>query len=133
MTDSIPKINYPELFFGFVAPIGADLRPALAAFRSYLTARNYKVVEIKTTDFFQISIYSRRGARVDYLSRRFASSLNRADAHRYRHLAEELIDLDEHEVGERHGQRVASIFHDADIIISSDAVATVEQQVRRFC
>jgi hypothetical protein len=168
MSDSIQKIKFPELVFGFVAPIGADIESTLQAFRDYYGNRGYRVVEIKVTDvfnvlekyikplvplnrlepraryfsyiaygnqlrsvfedailasttirriiqrrlrvqraqdefsrtvfllhqfkrkeeidllrsvygrlFFQISIYSRRGARVDYLSRRFASA-NRA-------------------------------------------------------
>lgn len=221
--DSTGKINYPELFFGFVAPIGADLRQSLDAFRAYLEMRSYTVIEIKVTDvfevfaryvipkrklskateleryetyiaygnqlrgtfgdsflaasavrrimdkrlrhsplgqfekiaylihqfkrkeevdllrsvygrlFFQVSVYSRRGARVDYLSRRFASSDNRPTARAYRNSAETLISRDENEVEERHGQRVASIFHDADFIVNLDTTSTVEDQVTRFC
>jgi len=175
MPDSIQKIKFPELMFGFVAPIGADLEPALAAFRTYFERRDYRVIEIKVTDifnvlekyvkpdlpldksghheryvtyiaygnqlrakfddeilaattirrimarrlraqkegdkfsktvfllhqfkrkeeidllrtvygrlFFQVSIYSRRGARVDYLSRRFASSDHTSGPQKYR-------------------------------------------------
>jgi hypothetical protein len=203
LSDSTEKIKYPELFFGFVAPIGADIQAALRAFKAYLQARDYRVVEIKVTDmfnvleryvvskkplskaselaryetyiaygnllretfqddilaasairrvmdkrlkhsafghpekiayllhqfkrkeeidllrnvygrlFFQVSVYSRRGARVDYLSRKFASSENRPLAQAYRDSAEKLITRDENEVEEKHGQRVASIFHDA--------------------
>jgi deoxycytidylate deaminase len=221
--DSTGKINYPELFFGFVAPIGADLRDSLDAFRAYLESRSYRVIEIKVTEvfevlaryvapkkplskatelaryetyiaygnqlrsifgdnilaasairrvmdkrlrrsqpgqfenvayllhqfkrkeeiellrsvygrlFFQVSVYSRRGARVDYLSRRFASSGNRPTAQAYRDSAETLISRDENEAEERHGQRVASIFHDADFIVNLDTTNTVDQQVRRFC
>jgi deoxycytidylate deaminase len=192
MPDSIQKIKFPELIFGFVAPIGADLEPALAAFRTYFTRRSYKVVDIKVTDvfsvlekynilcryiaygnqlrarfgdailamttirrvmarrlraqkegekfsrtvflFFQVSTYSRRGARVDYLSRRFASSDHTAGPQKYRHTAEELIQIDENEIGALHGQRVASIFHDADLIISlDDAVDPPKKQIERFC
>lgn len=223
MTDSTEIIKYPELFFGFVAPIGADIQPTLMEFRKYLESQSYKVIEIKVTDifkilrryvipkkalseatelkryetyiaygnqlrgkfqddmlaasairrvmdkrlknsqpgefnklaflihqfkrkeeiellrsvygrlFFQISVYSRRGARVDYLSRKFASSDNKASAQRYRNAAETLISRDENQVEEKHGQRVASIFHDADFIVSSDATETVEWQVNRFC
>jgi hypothetical protein len=203
LSDSTEKIKYPEPFFGFVAPIGADIQAALRAFKAYLQARDYRVVEIKVTDmfnvleryvvskkplskaselaryetyiaygnllretfqddilaasairrvmdkrlkhsafghpekiayllhqfkrkeeidllrnvygrlFFQVSVYSRRGARVDYLSRKFASSENRPLAQAYRDSAEKLITRDENEVEEKHGQRVASIFHDA--------------------
>ena len=211
MPDSFQKIKQPELVFGFVCPIGADLMPAINAFRLYFQRRNYKVVEIKVTDvfnvlqkyfvpeqpldkstlhrryvtyigygnqvrakfgdaalaslairrimakrvklpksdeqysktvylihqfkrkeeidilrsvygrlFFQISIYSRRGARVDYLSRKFANSDHMTGPLKYRHLAESLVQDDENEVGKIHGQRVAKIFHDADFIANLD-------------
>jgi deoxycytidylate deaminase len=83
--------------------------------------------------FFQVSIYSRRGARVDYLSRKFASSDHATGHLRYRHAAEELIQVDEDEVGRPHGQRVAKIFHDADFIASIDAPESIETQINRFC
>src|ERR1700737_2503365 len=44
-----------------------------------------------------------------------------------------LLERDENEAEQKHGQRVASIFHDADFIISLDATETVESQVKRFC
>jgi len=194
LSDSTRKIKYPELFFGFVAPIGADIQSTLQAFKGYLEAHDYRVVEIKVTDvfnvleryivpkeglskaseraryetyiaygnqlratfqddilaasamrrvmdkrlklsrpgqefeklafllhqfkrkeeidllrnvygrlFFQVSIYSRRGARVDYLSRKFASSHNRPIAQAYRDSAEMLITRDENQVEEEHG------------------------------
>jgi deoxycytidylate deaminase len=83
--------------------------------------------------FFQVSIYSRRGARVDYLSRKFASSDHATGHLKYRHAAEELIQVDEDEVGRPHGQRVAKIFHDADFIASIDAHESIETQINRFC
>jgi deoxycytidylate deaminase len=82
--------------------------------------------------FFQISIYSRRGARVDYLSRKFASSENTSAAQRFRNAAETLIQDDENEIKNLHGQRVGKIFHDADVIMSLDA-EPVGDQVHRFC
>jgi deoxycytidylate deaminase len=224
MPDSIQKIKFPEMMFGFVCPIGADLAAAVQAFRSYFERRDYKVIEIKVTDvfnilqkylvpddpldrsslhrryttyiaygnqirakfgdsilaslairrvmakrvkvdtaqdgysktvylihqfkrkeeidllrsvygrlFFQISIYSRRGARVDYLARRFASSDHTTGHLKYRHLAESLVQDDENEVGKVHGQRVAKIFHDADFIANLDANKPIEAQVERFC
>jgi deoxycytidylate deaminase len=84
--------------------------------------------------FFQVSIYSRRGARVDYLSRRFCEGMNSAEANRYRSEAEALVQQDENEVGVPHGQRVARVFHDADFIVSSDLHSPdVGEQVHRFC
>ncbi|WP_084484854.1 anti-phage dCTP deaminase [Methylosinus sp. LW3] len=226
MKNSIPRIPFPELFFGFVAPIGADISDTLQSFKSYFEARKYDVVEIKVTDifpafatyhapekpllkrplqkryethiaygnqlratfgdetlavsaicrvirqrlrlnraddakfsktvflmhqfkrkeeiellrsvygrlFFQVSIYSRRGARVDYLSRKFANSENSADARSYRSGAEALIQRDEDERGVGHGQRVGKIFHDADFIISlDDRAGGTDKQVERFC
>ncbi|SFH76002.1 Deoxycytidylate deaminase [Bradyrhizobium sp. cf659] len=83
--------------------------------------------------FFQVSTYSRRSARVEYLSRRFASSDHGASSQKYRPAAEELIQKDENEVGQRHGQRVASIFHDADFIANLDVSESIDHQVNRFC
>ena len=83
--------------------------------------------------FFQISVYSRRGARVDHLSRIFASSDHTSGPQRYRDGAEALIQRDENETGVSHGQRVARIFHDADFIVNLDASKPVPDQVSRFC
>lgn len=226
MTTTIPRIKRPELFFGFVAPIGGDIRATLNAFESYFKNQSYKVVEIKVTNlfpiieqyvqpivpleksplhkryetyikygnqirshfdddavlsagtvwhivrsrlrlkqeadelyqktvyllhqfkrkeeidllravygrlFFQVSLYSRRGARVDFLSRKFASSQNSSGPQNFRYLAENIIQTDENEKDIPHGQRVAKIFHDADLIISLDSPDTVKSQVERFC
>jgi deoxycytidylate deaminase len=226
VTDRIQRIDFPELFFGFVSPIGADITGTIAAFRRYFRSRDYSVVEIKATDiflplskyvkpdqalvraplqeryrsyiaygnqlrarfddeiiataainrivqrrlrfnlpedarysktvylvhqfkreeeidllrsvygrlFFQVSVYSRRGARVDYLSRRFANSRNSAAAQNFRSDAEAIIQKDENEVDAEHGQRVAKIFHNADFIISLDSsFSSVDDQVARFC
>ncbi|MDP2358610.1 MAG: anti-phage dCTP deaminase [Beijerinckiaceae bacterium] len=225
MTSSISRIEQPELFFGFVSPIGADVKGALRSFGNYLNGQGYRVVEIKVTDiftslakyhapdkplvrtpqydrykshiaygnqirrnfgdevlastsiiriirkrlklglpdperftktaflihqfkrkeeidlfravygrlFFQISVYSRRGARVDAISRAFASSRNSALPHHYRSQAEAIVQIDENEIDELHGQRVAKIFHDADFLINLDIAKSVQDQVHRFC
>jgi deoxycytidylate deaminase len=223
---SIQPIKFPELFFGFVAPMGAEIQPSLDAFKRHLEARRYKVIEIKVTNifsvfqkyvepnlplkktplyqryethiaygdqlrekfddnaflaagtimriirqrlrirgedsadysgvayllqqfkrkeeidllrsvygdlFFQISIYSRRGARVDYLSRRFASDDNSSGPQKFRDKAEKLILTDEHEYARDYGQRVSKIFHDADFIVNNDAELPVQSQIHRFC
>ena len=224
MTGPIEKIKLPELLFGFVAPIGADLTATVAAFRAYFARQGYRVIEIKVTDefkvlerdfppdlpldesslqrryetyiaygnqlraqfddailatlairrvmrkrvnldvtvgfsktvylihqfkrkeeidllrtvygrlFFQVSTYSRHGARVDYLSRKFASSEHSSGHMKYRSAAEELVQIDEDEVEKPHGQRVAKISHDADFIVNIDTLDNkVDGQVDRFC
>jgi deoxycytidylate deaminase len=225
MTTSIPRIKFPELFFGFVAPIGASLRGPIQEFRRFFEAEGYKVVDIKVTDvfqllepivipdselnkstaylryktyikygnqlrahfqddaflavasvatiirrriktqkdgepfsktvyfinqlkrkeeidllrsvygrlFYQLSVYSRRGARVDYLSREFAGTENLSNHNRYRSFAEEIIQIDENEIESEHGQRVGKIFHDADFIVSLDSQPKIKIQIERFC
>jgi len=224
---AIPKISFPELFFGFVSPIGVDVNPSIAAFRQFLTGEGYHVEEIRVTDvfkffrgeeqaprlrhrpeyerfrshikfgnwlrahskddailaalsigqimfarselaktqakktvpkvayllrqfkrreeiellravygrlFFQISIYSRRPARVEVLSRRFAKSMDQSESNRFRDKAEELVQTDENELGSNHGQQVGKIFHDADFVINSDInIPSTEYQIKRFC
>lgn len=82
--------------------------------------------------FFQISVYSRRGARVEYLSHKFGSGS--IDATQFRGQAENIIERDENESAEPHGQRVGSIFHDADLIINLDiSEPSPPEQMERFC
>lgn len=228
MAHGIRRIKFPELFIGFVAPIGTDIRASINSFSSYFRAEGYNVVPIKVTEvfdkiaaflppkkklvqsdeagrletyikygnqlrstfdddqvlaaititrivqwrraqsvadkaaapekniyllyqfkrreeidllrsvygraFFQVSVYSRRGARVDNLSRRFAEGHNRGNTNTYRGAAEEIVQRDENESDEQHGQRVSRIFHDADVIVNSDkGEEDVDRQVRRFC
>ncbi|MGH6863766.1 MAG: anti-phage dCTP deaminase, partial [Methylocella sp.] len=52
MSIPIDRIKFPELFFGLVAPIGADLESTLAEFKAYFAEQKYNVVEIKVTDIF---------------------------------------------------------------------------------
>jgi deoxycytidylate deaminase len=83
--------------------------------------------------FFQVSIYSRRGARVDALSRIFSHSDFLSNSQNYRDRAENIIKTDENETSNKHGQRVAQIFHDADLIVNSDNETPVSEQIDRFC
>ncbi len=228
MATAISNIQFPELLFGFVSPVGVDLKPAVAAFRRFLEGEEYTVEEIKVTDtfdffkdviapkktlvpapmkeryatyiaygnqlraffdddsilaalavgqvmrgrqkkkrqtgsdnfskkayliyqfkrreeiellrsvygrlFFQVSVYSRRGARVDYLSRKFSENQHIPGAPRYRSDAESLVQQDENEIDVDHGQRVATVFHDADFILNTDLNSpSAEAQVHRFC
>lgn len=224
MKDSFPRIEYPELFFGFVSPIGTEIAPVTASFKSWFQSQGYRVVEVKVTDafasltatippktpldtsnvevrtrsyiaygnqvrahfeddgilsvwaikriieerraaepatfaktvyllhqfkrqeeidllravygplFFQVSIYSRRGARVDALARKLARSHYSANLNQDRATAEQIIQRDEDERDEPHGQRVGKIFHHADVIFNLDTQQPDHvQQVGRFC
>lgn len=224
MSTVIPQIKFPELFFGFVAPIGADIKETLAAFHRFFGSNGYRVIEIKVTDifpviskyvspkvtlkhtpvfdrystyikygdqlrdhftddaflavatigrimrqrnrltqdapftrtvfllhqfkrkeeidllrsiygrlFFQVSIYSRRGARVDSLARLFSHSAFTFDSSNYRPNSEDIVQTDENEMSDTHGQRVAKIFHDADFIVNTEADDSSTEQVLRFC
>lgn len=83
--------------------------------------------------FFQISVYSKRNKRVDNLARKIANSHNSAEHNRYREEAEHLVRTDEHEIEDRHGQRVSDIFHEADFIVNADTGRDkVGEQVKRL-
>jgi deoxycytidylate deaminase len=223
-----PNLPSPELFFGFVAPIGTDIEGCIKDFTQKFQSLGYRVIEIKVTDifkkivdvvkptetivqrpyykrysshiaygnqlrshfgddailaaitigrvirrrlkikpenekdkftktvfllhqlkrkeeidllrsvygrlFFQVSVYSRRGARVEYLSRRFAASDNSGNINKYRSHAENVIQRDENESEEPHGQRVSKIFHDGDFIVNLDIEQpSRSEQIDNFC
>jgi hypothetical protein len=48
----LDRLSCPELFFGFVAPIGIDLQPTTEAFARSLVRFGYSVRIIKVTDAF---------------------------------------------------------------------------------
>jgi deoxycytidylate deaminase len=71
---------------------------------------------------------------VDYLSRRFAQSEGSGNPNSFRGPAEEIVQRDENESDEIHGQRVSRIFHDADVILDADkSEEQLDDQVKRFC
>ena len=228
MIKRLDRIDSPEIFFGFVAPIGANLDTTLLEFKRFFEFVGYNPIVIKATDafgplskklrpkfplderprtfgrfdsyikygnqlrahfeddallasisctkimrartrsvqsdaskpernvylihqfkrkeevallrsvygraFFQVSIYSRRGARVDHLARQFAHTDNNANHNQYRACAESIVQTDESEAGVGHGQEVSAIFHNADVVINADDGSdTIRDQVVRFC
>ena len=228
MAEDLPPIPNPEMVFGFVAPIGADVDGPITIFRRYFESRGYRVELIKVTKvfstltrfikphkhlkfsplynrykshisygnqlreffddnaflaktallrilmrrnkrqfitdaeryqktiyviqqfkrreeidllrhvygrlFFQVSIYSRRSARIDYLARRFAHSTDSSDIDACRTMAEDVVQQDTNEIGSQYGQSVGKTFHDADFIINADIPnPPVNEQIRRFC
>jgi hypothetical protein len=52
VADTISRIKAPELFIGFVAPIGTDIRATINSFSKYFASEEYNVIEIKVTDVF---------------------------------------------------------------------------------
>ncbi|GEO98266.1 anti-phage dCTP deaminase [Methylobacterium haplocladii] len=228
MVAKIPLIRTPELFIGFVAPIGADVKGCIADFRKCFEELKYNVEEIKATDvfdslkdiitpdialdktsqykrynsyikygnklraefgdnaflaaiaigkiiklrqqnisigkctpfektvylihqfkrkeeisllrsvygrlFYQVSLYSRRGARVDNLATIFASDEGSANINEFKAQAESIIQIDEDEKNTDHGQRVSKVFSDGDLIISDDVqTPSTYTQAKRFC
>ena len=68
------------------------------------------------------------------MSRKFAQDANSANAAAFRSQAEAIIDKDENQLEEEHGQRVTKLFHDGDLIINNDVSdVPVRRQVERFC
>jgi deoxycytidylate deaminase len=83
--------------------------------------------------FFQISIYSKRSNRVDNLASSIADSHNSPDNNSFRKHAENLVEIDENEASDEHGQRISDVFHDADYIINADVnEKAIEDQIDRF-
>jgi deoxycytidylate deaminase len=83
--------------------------------------------------FFQVSVYSRRGARVDNLARKFAAGNHSTNINQFRAEAEAFVQIDENEAND-HGQEVGKIFHNADFILNMDQHdPSAETQVERFC
>lgn len=91
--------------------------------------------EVYGANFFQVSVYSARDVRVDYLSKIMAQGDNKRDRQRYRAKAEELIVTDEDELDLTHGQKVGKIFQLADVVVNADKHEVkddVAYQVDRF-
>jgi hypothetical protein len=51
---TIQRIDFPELIFGLVAPIGAEIIECVGEFRTYFERCGYNVIEIKVTDVFKL-------------------------------------------------------------------------------
>ena len=82
--------------------------------------------------FFQVSVYSSRRKRAEYLAHRFAEDAGRSEFTSFLSNAENLIRIDESQVTLQHGQRIREVFHHADFIINRDADTDERQQIDRF-
>ena len=226
MNAAFSRIDFPEIFLGFVAPVGVDMRSSIKHFQSQFERFGYRVIPIKVTDvftelqkvvppteplvsspphlrlesyikygnqlrafyeddqllaglsivsivrervklggsqvsapaknvfllhqfkrreeiellrsiygrlFFQVSIYSRTGARVEHLARSFARAENMGTNDPFRPKAEVIVQIDQNEADDTHGQRVSAIFHNGDFILNADESERVlEDQICRF-
>jgi hypothetical protein len=52
MANSLNRIDFPEIIFGFVAPIGANIEAAVGKFGRFFEEMQYDVIVIKATDAF---------------------------------------------------------------------------------
>lgn len=81
--------------------------------------------------FFLISAYAPRDARVEALARQIAESEGESDLGRYRHQAEELIQIDEQEDHD-YGQSVRDSFPLADVFIDTRSRRSMTSGIDRF-
>ncbi|HEV7345889.1 MAG TPA: anti-phage dCTP deaminase [Devosia sp.] len=83
--------------------------------------------------FFQISVYSRKETRIKYLQSRIEAEKRQGDTSSSEDQARFLVSRDEDEAREPSGQRVSSVFHDADFIVNVEAQnQTIDDQIGRF-
>lgn len=54
MLKTLPRENYPELFFGLVAPIGTIFEPTVNSLKSELEKFDYEVITISVTELFDL-------------------------------------------------------------------------------
>ena len=47
------RIDFPEIFLGFVAPVGVDMRSSIKHFQIQFERFGYNVIPIKVTDVFK--------------------------------------------------------------------------------
>ncbi|MGJ4920575.1 anti-phage dCTP deaminase [Bradyrhizobium oligotrophicum] len=226
MSAAFTRIDFPEIFLGFVAPVGVEMTSSIKHFRTHFERLGYNVIPIKVTDvfkeleksvkpkkplvqtpahlrleryieygnqlreyfeddallagltitrivaerlshskepdrspqktvfllhqfkrreeiellrsiygrvFFQISIYSRTGARVENLAKSFARAENQGISDPFRSKAQAIVQIDQNQADNDHGQRVSAIFHNGDIILNSDdSDDSLEDQIGRF-
>jgi len=72
----LQRIEFPELFFGLVAPIGVDLGETVKPLEDALKAFDYEVVPIKVTDLFRKIKYCDIQLRDKPSEQRFISYIN---------------------------------------------------------
>ncbi len=79
-----------------------------------------------------VSAYVPREERVSTLAEVLAASENDSDIEKYRASAEELINIDEQEEGQKLGQDVSDAFPLADFFVDARSKENLEVSIRRF-
>jgi deoxycytidylate deaminase len=83
--------------------------------------------------FIVVSVYSEQKTRLEYLVNRIASDHSDARlADTHKHAASELMQRDQAEQGEPHGQGLEDAFPTADLFVDVDDQASAELLIRRF-
>ncbi|HHJ14087.1 MAG TPA: cytidine deaminase [Gammaproteobacteria bacterium] len=82
--------------------------------------------------FIVVSAYVPREERVSTLAEVLAASENDSDIEKYRASAEELINIDEQEEGQKLGQDVSDAFPLADFFVDARSKENLEVSIRRF-
>lgn len=82
--------------------------------------------------FIVVSAYAPREERVSTLAEVLASSEQDSDIEKYRSKAEELIETDEQEEGQKLGQDVSDAFPLADLFVDARSKESIEKSLRRF-
>lgn len=89
--------------------------------------------KIYRSSFYLISIYSPRDTRIDYLTRKIATSRGDSKSIKYRSNAEELVQRDESEIGlPKYGQNVRDTYPKGDVFIDSRTRTESEESLKRF-
>jgi deoxycytidylate deaminase len=82
--------------------------------------------------FILIAAYSSHAARLRHLTKRITQSRSSFSEEEYRHVAEQLIERDQEEPGNKLGQNVRDTFHRADIFVDATNKANLEESIIRF-
>jgi hypothetical protein len=53
LSAAFTRIDFPEIFLGFVAPVGVDIQSSIKHFRFHFERFGYNVIPIKVTDVFK--------------------------------------------------------------------------------
>ena len=53
MANPLKNLETPELFFGFVSAVGANINDSMSEFRAKLQSLGYRVIDVSVTEYFE--------------------------------------------------------------------------------